>query len=144
MAYVHRRLFVYLFYCFEVLGVKSRALHKLSKHFGIELFILHKGPFEKSRGRIKTARLVLKAFSACQTQVRHEGRWLKEEEQLWRERRDDPTANTASPKKIILVGRTKSNLIFSHFSMFVTWMGRLKHGALEPSLSAETRDCCRF
>lgn len=86
----------------------------------------------------------MKAFSACQTQVRHEGRWLKEEEQLWRERRDDPAANTASSKKIILVGRTKSDLTFSHFSVFVTCLGRLKHGALSLLYQQRFRDCCRF
>lgn len=74
----------YLFTYFIVLGVKSRALHKLSKHFGTELY-LHpptKGLLREAVVRIKTARLVTKAFSACQTQVRHEGRGLKEEEQL--------------------------------------------------------------
>lgn len=86
----------------------------------------------------------MKAFSACQTRVRHEGTWLKEDEQLWRERRDDPAANTTSSKKIILVGRTKNNLTFSHFSVLVTWLGRLKHWAPESSLSAETRDAAGF
>lgn len=94
--------------------------------------------------RIKTARLVTKAFSACQTRVRHEGRGLKEEEQLWKERRDDPAANTASSKKIILVGRAKSDLTFSHFSVFVTWLGRLKRGAPSFLYQQRFRDCCRF
>lgn len=42
----------------------------------------------------------------------------------------DSTPNTSSSRKTILIYRKKGNLTLSCLSSFVTWLGRLKHGAL--------------
>lgn len=56
-----------------------------------------------------------KAFRACQIRIRHEGRCLQEEQQLWRERINNPGANTCSSEKIILASREGQLDIFSFF-----------------------------
>lgn len=149
----------YLFIvCFEALRIWPRALHKQGKHLVPELYtlILHKRPFRKSCGRIKTTGLEMKAFNVyLRPRSDTRGGALKEDSQLWRKRIGDPTPKTSSSRKTILIYRKKGNLTLSRFSPFVTWLERPKHGhwgkeiGLKPSLfeenclSATSRDCFR-
>lgn len=85
-------------------------MHKQGKHLAPELYtlILHKRPFRKSCGRIKTTGLEMRAFNAyLRPRSDTRGGALKEDSQLWRKRIGDPTPNTSSSRKTILIYRKK-------------------------------------